>query len=63
MNTVGWSGGALGPVFVGYVSKYGSATTEAENMSNAIAFGGVIYLGAATLIIGAMLLFARRQPP
>ena len=35
MNTVEWGGGALGPVFVGGASKYGSRPTEVENMSDA----------------------------
>jgi MFS family permease len=60
MNTVGWAGGALGPVFVGWASKYGNRPTEVENMSDAIAFGGVVYLVAAALIAVAMLLFARQ---
>jgi MFS family permease len=61
MNTVGWGGGALGPVFVGWVSKYGSRPTEVENMSEAIAFGGIIYLVAAVLVAAAMLVFSRQQ--
>jgi MFS family permease len=61
MNTVGWGGGALGPVFVGWASKYGSRPTEVENMSAAIAFGGIIYLIAAALVIAAMLLLARQE--
>jgi MFS family permease len=61
MNTVGWGGGALGPVFVGWASKYGSRPTEVENMSEAIAFGGIIYLVAAGLVAAAMLLFARQK--
>jgi MFS family permease len=59
MNTVGWGGGALGPVFVGWASKYGGRPTEVENMSEAIAFGGFVYLGAASLVIAAVVLFAR----
>ena len=61
MNTVGWGGGALGPVFVGWTSKYGSKPTEVENMSDAIAFGGIIYLVAAALVVAAMLVFARKR--
>jgi MFS family permease len=60
MNTVGWGGGALGPVFVGWASKYGGKPTEVENMSDAIAFGGIIYLAAAALVAAAVLLFARQ---
>ncbi len=67
MNTVGWGGGALGPLFVGWASKYGGQPTEVENMSNAIALGGIIYLVAAALIVAAMLWFAwnrkRTQTP
>jgi MFS family permease len=61
MNTVGWGGGALGPVFVGWTSKYGSRPTEVENMSDAIAFGGIIYVVAAVLVAAAMLVFARTR--
>jgi MFS family permease len=61
MNTVGWGGGALGPVFVGWISKYGDKPTEVENMSDAIAFGGVVYLAAAAMVAAAMLLLARRS--
>jgi MFS family permease len=57
MNTVGWGGGALGPLFVGWASKYGGKPTAVENMSDAIAFGGLIYLVAAGLIVVAVLLF------
>ena len=59
MNTVGWGGGALGPVFVGWASKYGGKPTEVENMSDAIALGGAVYLVSAALVVAAMVLFAR----
>jgi MFS family permease len=62
MNTVGWGGGALGPIFVGYMSKYKRQGSEIKNMSDAIAFGGVIYLVAAVLIASAFFCFARRHP-
>ncbi len=62
MNTVGWGGGALGPIFVGAAAKYGRKPTAIENMGDAIAFGGVIYLVAAGLIVFAMLYFARQHP-
>jgi hypothetical protein len=61
MNTVGWGGGALGPLFVGWASKYGGKPTAVENMSDAIAFGGIIYLAAAALIVVAILLFNKRS--
>jgi MFS family permease len=61
MNTVGWFGGALGPLFVGIVTKYGSRPTMTENMSDAIAFGSIIYLTAAGCVLFALVLFRRRK--
>ena len=55
MNTVGWGGGALGPLFVGFAAKYGGAT-EIENMSKAIAWCGAVYLVAAALLLSAAFL-------
>jgi MFS family permease len=55
MNTVGWGGGALGPLFFGFVAKYGGSKSAVENMSNAIAAGSLFYLAAAACLIGAML--------
>lgn len=60
MNTVGWSGGALGPLFVGLASKYGGKPTEVENMSDAIAFGGAVYLLGAALL-GLAIFFLTRS--
>jgi MFS family permease len=55
MNTVGWGGGALGPVVVGWISQHGRQNSEMANMSNAISFGGLIYLlGAVLLTIAAI---------
>jgi sugar phosphate permease len=62
MNTVGWAGGALGPLFVGLASKYGRKSTAVENMSDAIAFCGLIYLAAAALVFVAILVFSKRYP-
>jgi MFS family permease len=60
MNTVGWGGGALGPIFVGVATQYGRKSTEVQNMSDAIAVGAVIYLlGTACLL--AAIFFATRQ--
>jgi MFS family permease len=52
MNTVGWGGGALGPLAVGWISKHGRYAAEMENMSEAIACCSLIY------ILGSVLLFA-----
>jgi MFS family permease len=61
MNTVGWGGGALGPLFVGWVSKHGKYGNEIANMSHAIATGGYIYLGGAALLTLGVLLLAKRD--
>lgn len=60
MNTVGWGGGALGPLFVGLASKYGGQPTEIENMSQAIAWCAPIYWLAAVLLLAAAY-FLRRS--
>ncbi len=60
INTIGWGAGALGPLFVGFASKYGGKPTAVENMSDAIAFGGLFYLAGAGCIAGAILLVNRR---
>lgn len=61
MNFVGWGGGGLGPLVFGWLAKHGSYTTEVDNMSHAIAFGGIIYLAGAGLLVVAILFFARRD--
>jgi MFS family permease len=63
MNTVGWGGGALGPLFVGFATKYGGKSSTVENMSNAIAFGSLFYLAAAGCLLGAMLLSKNTNGP
>jgi MFS family permease len=60
MNTVGWGGGALGPLAVGWISKHGRHATEMQNMSEAIAFCSVIYIVGAVLLVAAALC-ARRD--
>ncbi|HTI69937.1 MAG TPA: MFS transporter [Candidatus Limnocylindria bacterium] len=53
MNTVGWGGGAFGPWFVGWIADHGSQPTKIDNMSQAISWGGLIYILAATLLLAA----------
>jgi MFS family permease len=62
MNTVGWGGGALGPLFFGLVAKYGGKPSKVENMSQAIAFGAFIYVLAAALVIAGMMAFLKTSP-
>jgi MFS family permease len=54
MNTVGWGGGAFGPWLVGRIAERGSKPTKVENMSDAIAWGGGLYLLGAALLAGAV---------
>src|SRR5262249_49795878 len=61
MNTVGWGGGALGPVFVGLAAKYGRGATELDKMSNAIALGGAVYVVGAALLAVALLTLRRSR--
>jgi MFS family permease len=61
MNTVGWGGGALGPLFVGATMKYGGRPTEAENMSQAIGIGAVIYVVTGIVLLILIATRARRD--
>ena len=62
MNTVGWAGGALGPLAVGIATTYGRHGTDTvANMSEAIAFGAVIYVAGAGALIWAGLKMAPRD--
>ena len=45
------------------VSSYGGKSTEVENMSDAIAFGGAIYLVAAAFVVAGMVLFVKHRSP
>jgi MFS family permease len=60
MNTVGWGGGALGPLAFGSFAKRGSGTTV-ENMSEAIAFCSGFYLVGGFLLTLAILFYAKRD--
>jgi len=55
MNTVGWGGGGFGPWFVGWISERGSRPHKIDNMSDAISWGGALYLIAAALLIAAII--------
>ena len=59
MNMIGWGGGALGPLAVGLATKYGRHEAQMDNMSEAIAFGGVIYLVGAGMLLLAGLHYVR----
>jgi nitrate/nitrite transporter NarK len=53
MNTVGWGGGALGPLAVGWLTKHGRHADGMENMSEAIASCSVIYVVSGILLLAA----------
>jgi MFS family permease len=55
MNTVGWGGGALGPLAIGWMAQHGPHPTEMENMSLGIAWCSVIYLAGAAGLFMAVL--------
>ena len=59
MNTVGWTGGALGPLYVGYMTQHGAAANEVTNMSNAFSTCGAIYVVGGILALIAGWLAAR----
>ncbi len=50
MNTIGWLGGGLGPVWVGRMATSGNAVSEMEGMSNALGYGSVCYVFSAILL-------------
>ena len=64
MNTVGWGGGALGPLAVGWVTKYGPYDDQIDNMSLAISWRGAIYLACGVLLLfaGGVALHAHGSP-
>lgn len=53
MNTVGWGGGALGPLAVGWFSQHGRGATHMANMSEAISSCAIVYLAGAILLLAA----------
>ena len=61
MNTVGWSGGAAGPLVIGWFATHGRYGSEVANMSHAIAWTAGVYIIAAILLTCAALLYAPRD--
>jgi MFS family permease len=60
MNTVGWGGGALGPLAFGSFAKRG-AGTAVQNMSHAIAFCSLLYFIGASLLVIAIVFHSKRD--
>jgi MFS family permease len=62
MNTVGWSGGALGPLAVGFATQYGRHGTDTvANMGEAISLGAVIYAAGGLALLFAATVMIRRN--
>ena len=61
MNFIGWGGGALGPVAVGWVAKHGRHANQIDNMSEAISAGGIIYLVSGGLMLTAAWLMGKQR--
>lgn len=59
MNTVGWSGGALGPFLTGWYAKHGPHGSDMENMSHFIQYCGGAYVAGAVLLSAAFLLMRK----
>jgi MFS family permease len=60
MNTVGWGGGALGPLAVGYLARHGRHAAEIDNMSEAIAACSLVYVLSAAVLFSAVFLAGKR---
>jgi MFS family permease len=61
MNTVGWGGGAIGPLAVGWFAKHGKYGSEMQNMSHAIAGAAGIYVAGAVLLMLAAFASAKQN--
>jgi len=59
MNMVGWAGGALGPMWVGWLSENGPRATINENRSLAFASGGALYVFCGALLIATAIVLVR----
>jgi MFS family permease len=60
MNTIGWIGGALGPLYVGLFTQYGGGS-QIENMSKAIAATGAIYVVGAAILTSVAFVFIQKD--
>jgi len=61
MNAVGWMGGALAPLIIGWIVWNAGSGNEVAAMSRAVAMGGIVYLTAASLLLMGVILFVRRD--
>ena len=61
MNTIGWSGGALGTLVAGWYSDHGGYGSKIANMSHYISWGGGVYLVGGVLLLLVGLNWANRD--
>ena len=61
MNTVGWGGGALGPLLTGWYAQHAGHGSEIANMSRFISSCGAVYLFCGLLLLVAVFAFAPRD--
>ena len=61
MNTVGWIGGALATKLTGWYADHGPFASPIANMSHFIAFGGLLYLAGAMVLLLLVAFFAKRD--
>jgi hypothetical protein len=60
MNTIGWGGGGLGPLFLGWFAQHGGKSTEMGNMSTAIGYCGIFYFVGALLLLASLFFLPRK---
>jgi hypothetical protein len=53
LNTVGWTGGALGPWYAGMMAVRAGRGSEMENMSLAVSLCGIAYLAGGLCLTAA----------
>ena len=63
MNSIGWGGGALGPLFIGYFAQHGRYGSQVENMSHAIAWTAIVYIISGVLVLLAARLVSTHLKP
>jgi len=62
MNMIGWAGGGLGPLAIGWAATHGRHASTVENMSEAISLCGYVYLAGAVGLLIALLSFRHYNP-
>jgi MFS family permease len=60
MNTVGWAGGAVGPLYIGIASAHGPSGSSTRNMGNAIAAAAGVYVLVAAVLLVTAIVFVPR---